>query len=147
MVAVPGPGQGIGLSDVVGVCSQPTLQLQGNAVFLEAAEDARVRGEQALSCYFEIARLSASSQGRYRFQYRYRLQRLAEATGPDATPVEGPVLSEYTSEEIDVGGSLRRQFVTIPARLLAPGRYRLTIRVSDLASGLEAERPLDFAKD
>jgi hypothetical protein len=31
--------------------------------------------------------------------------------------------------------------------LLAPGRYRLTIRVSDLASSLEVERPLDFAKD
>jgi GWxTD domain-containing protein len=147
MVAVSTTGRGVGVSDVVAVCSEPGIQLQGNAVFLEAAEEPLARGEQALSCYFEIARLSASPQGQFQFQYRYRVQRLAETPAADAAPVEGPVLSEYTSEVIDVGGSLRRQFVTIPARTLAPGGYRLTIRVHDLASNLEAERSLDFRKE
>jgi GWxTD domain-containing protein len=146
IVSVSAAARDVGLSDVVAVCSQPTIQLQGDAVFLEAAEIPRVRGEQALSCYFEIARLSSSPEHRFRFQYHYQVQRLADGIAGDARAA-GPILSEYASEEIDVGGPLRRQFVTIPARALAPDRYRLTIRVHDQASGLEAQRSLDFTKD
>jgi len=147
IVTVPGPGAGVGLSDVVAVCSEPATQLQGTAVYLEAAEAPRVQGEDALSCYFEIARLALSPQGRSRFQYRYRVQRLADECATDAAPVQERVLSEYTSEEIDVDGSLRRQFVAIPARMLAPAHYRLTIKVRDVANGSEAERWLDFTKE
>jgi hypothetical protein len=137
----------VALSDIVSACSEPSTQIQGNTVQLEADEVPRVRAEQPLSCYFEISGLTSSSPGPTRFQYRYRLQRLADEGGADAGAVVGPVLREYASEEIEVDGPLRRQFVAVPMRTLPEARYRLTIRVRDLASGLEAERSLDFAKD
>jgi len=133
---------GVGLSDIVDVCSEPPTQVQSNAVLLEAAEEPVVRGEQALTCYFEIVRLLTSASGWGRFQYRYTLRRVtAEGKADEA------IVREYRSEEIDVDGSLRRQFVTIPMSALPYARYRLTISVLDLNSGQGIGRSLDFVKD
>lgn len=146
-ISLPGAAEGIGLSDIVGVCSEPSTQVQGGAVVLEASEDSRVQAGHDASCYFEISRLASASPGRSRFQYRYRLQRIAGEAGTDGAPGVGHILREYTSEEIDVDGSLRRQFVTVPTRALPQGRYRLTILVRDLVAGLEVERAFDFEQE
>ena len=59
---------------------------------------------------------------------------------------EAPVISSTSREAVQVG-TLRRQFVSIPAQSLAPDHYRLEIRVRDLLTGAEAKGATEFVRE
>jgi GWxTD domain-containing protein len=139
----PGPG----VSDIVAVCSKPATQIEGESIVLEVAERPILTGERALDCYFEVDGLGRAADGQARFRYRYRLQRKPDEAGADPIPpADWPLVREYASEDIEVVGTLRRQFVAVPMQGLPVGQYRLVIRVRDAVATAEVERSLDFVK-
>ncbi len=141
--------RGLALSDLVLACGEPALMVSGSAVRLEANIDARIAGRQPLVAYFEIYRLAAGADGLARFEYEYIVRRVPKAqTGLAKLFVwpEAPVVSATSREAVQVG-SLRRQFVSIPSRSLAPDRYRLEIRVRDLLTGAEVKGATEFVRE
>jgi len=141
--------RGLALSDVVLACGEPSLMVSGSTVRLEANIEGRIAGRQPLVAYFEIYRLAADADGLARFEYEYTVRRVPKAlTGLAKLFVlpEAPVVSATSREAVQVG-TLRRQFVSIPAQSLAPGRYRLEIRVRDLLTGAEVKGATEFARE
>jgi cytochrome c-type biogenesis protein CcmH/NrfG len=140
---------GLALSDVVLACGEPSLMVSGSTVRLEANIEGRVAGRQPLVAYFEIYRLAADAGGLARFEYEYVVRRVPRApTGLAKLFVlpEAPVISATSREAVQVG-TLRRQFVSVPAQSLEPGRYRLEIRVRDLLDGQEARGATEFTRE
>ena len=116
---------------------------------LEANIEGRIAGRQPLVAYFEIYRLAADADGLARFEYEYTVRRVPRAlTGLAKLFVlpEAPVVSATSREAVQVG-TLRRQFVSVPAQSLSPGRYRLEIRVRDLLTGAEAKGATEFVRE
>ena len=141
--------RGLARSDVVLACGEPALMVSGSTVRLEANIEARIAGRQPLVAYFEIYRLAADAGGLARFEYEYTVRRVPRAlTGLAKLFVlpEAPVVSATSREAVQVG-TLRRQFVSVPAQSLAPGRYRLEIRVRDLLTGAEVKGAVEFARE
>jgi hypothetical protein len=123
--------------------------VSGSTVRLEANIAGRIAGRQPLVAYFEIYRLAADAGGLARFEYEYTVRRVPRAqTGLAKLFVwpEAPMVSA-TSREAEQVGSLRRQFVSIPAQSLAPDRYRLEIRVRDLLTGAEVKGATEFVRE
>ena len=137
------------LSDLVPVCSTPDVILERNTVRLDPALPVAIRGEAALQAYFEVYRLQLGADGRSTFDYEYEVH----ALGADRRPWyrklaalgQRPALVSVRSSQSG-SGPVRRQFISVPCRELAPGRYRLTLRVRDRVSRAVAERGLEFEK-
>lgn len=138
----------LSLSDLVVACgaARPAV---GPGVRIEPNPGARVKGDEALTAYFEIYHLRPGSDGQSRFEYVYTvrsaerdpriwIQRLL-APRPAIPEIEATREEEQTS-------TMRRQFVTVPVDDLPPGRYKLEVRVRDLVGGLEAVREALFVK-
>jgi Tfp pilus assembly protein PilF len=141
--------RGLALSDVVLACGEPSLMVSGSTVRLEANIEGRIAGRQPLVAYFEIYRLAADEGGLARFEYEYTVRRVPKAqTGLAKLFVwpEAPVVSATSREAVQVG-TLRRQFVSIPAQSLPPDRYRLEIRVRDLLTGAEVKGATEFVRE
>jgi len=141
--------RGLALSEVVLACGEPALMVSGSTVRLEANIEGRIAGRQPLVAYFEIYRLAADAEGLARFEYEYIVRRVPKAlTGLAGLFVlpEAPVVSATSREAVQVG-TLRRQFVSIPAQSLAPDRYRLEIRVRDLLTGAEVKGATEFVRE
>jgi len=139
----------LALSDVLLTCGDPALMSSGGTVRLEANIEGRVAGRQPLYAYFEIYRLAAGGDGLAHFEYEYTVRRVPpEATGLARLFVfpEAPVISRTSREEAQVG-TLRRQFVSVPTQSLAAGRYRLEVRVRDLATGAQARGTAEFTRE
>lgn len=148
-LALPPVPRGLALSDVVLACGTPALMVSGSTVRLEANIAGRIAGRQPLVAYFEIYRLAADAGGLARFEYEYTVRRVPKAlTGLAKLFVlpEAPLVSA-TSREAEQVGTLRRQFVSIPAQSLEPGRYQLEIRVRDLLTGAEVKGATEFARE
>src|SRR5262245_14442605 len=135
-VVVEPEGVGLGLSDLVLACGDPSLLVGGGSARFDANVDSRSSGSTPLVAYLEIYRLAAEPDGVSRFEYQCNVRSL---TPPGHKPpkVEAPPLVSISREETHVGG-IRRQFVSVPVQSLAPGRYLLTVRVRDQVSGLSA---------
>jgi len=141
--------RGLALSDVVLACGAPALMVSGSTVRLEANIARRITGRQPLVAYFEIYRLAADAGGLAHFEYEYTVRRVPRAlTGLAKLFVlpEAPVVSA-TSREAEQVGTLRRQFVSIPAQSLGPDHYRLEIRVRDLLTGAEVNGATEFVRE
>ena len=142
------PAPGISLSDLVPVCGDPSLIAQGGSVRLTANIESRIPGEGPLVAYFEIYRLAPDERGMARFEVEYTVRRLAEAGDRRSKKPrrEPALLSSASREEAQLAG-IRRQFISVPVRSLAPGRYRLEVRVRDLVSGTQAEGAAAFTRE
>jgi tetratricopeptide (TPR) repeat protein len=141
--------RGLALSDIVLACGDPGLMVSASGVRLEANVEARNRGRQPLSAYFEIYRLVEGADHLTHFEYEYTVRRMGkEPTGLARFFVlpEAPVISQTTREEAQMG-ALRRQFVTVPTQSLAPARYRLEIRVRDQVTGAAVSGTVEFERE
>ncbi len=139
----PAPA-GLAMSDLVLCCGDPTLFARSGIVRFEANMDGHVRGRLPVSVYFELYRLALDAEGRSRFEYEYRVRRVLPS-GKKARREEKPVVLSTWREESNAG-AMRRQFVNVPIEALSAGRYRLEVRVRDLANGAETERGVEFER-
>jgi GWxTD domain-containing protein len=144
----------LALSDIVVTCGVPdesALEGPAPAVRLEANPRARVAPGQPLTAYFEIYHLLADGgDGLAHFEFEYTVRSIERdsrvwlqrvlAPRPQPQPI-------HTRREEQQVGSLRRQFVSVPAQSLPAGHYRLEIRVRDLVSGQGAEADADFVRE
>jgi GWxTD domain-containing protein len=151
-VELPAPPALLSLSDVVISCGLPFTGAPPEAapaVRPEPNPNARVRGSDPLTAYFEIYHLQTGADGRARFEYVYAvrsaerdrriwLQRVFQPRAPL------PSISATRAEE--QVGDLRRQFVRVPVQSLPAGRYRLEIAVRDLLAGSESKRVAEFVR-
>jgi GWxTD domain-containing protein len=141
------PGSTLALSDVVVACGRPEVG-RGAPVHIEPNPSARVAGAGPLTAYFEIYHLTPGPGSLARFEYVYSVR----AGGKDTrfwlqkllAPAPGPLIS--VSHEEQNLGTLRRQFITVPVASLAPGRYRLEVKVRDLATHDEVVKQVEFTK-
>jgi len=140
-------GGALALSDLVVACGRPEAG-GASSVRIEPNPAARVRGDGPLTAYFEIYRLSPGRDGIARFEYVYSVRTAGKDTRfwlqKFLSPAPGPLIS-VSHEETNLG-ALRRQFLTVPVGALAPGRYRLEVRVRDFGSDEEAVRSVEFVK-
>ena len=148
-VRVPPPGAALALSDVVVACGLPFVA--GNApARLEPNPGARVAQGAPLVAYFEVYHLRADANGKSRFEYVYTVRSAAKdprvwlqrlfSPRRESAPISA-------SREEENAGELRRQYVSVPVQALPPGRYRLEIKVRDLASGEEAAGSAEFVRE
>ena len=146
-VSIEPPEPGLGLSDVVISCGDPTRMPGGNSIRLDANVESIVSGPGPLVAYFEAYRLAAGSDGLAHFEVEYAVRRLSEAPAPGKRPKLEPVLlSSATRSDAQVAG-LRRQFISVPVTTLTPGRYQLEIRVRDVTTQLQVERVVPFDRE
>jgi GWxTD domain-containing protein len=142
------PPQGLDLSDVVLTCGTPEALTSGGSVRLESNFERRVPRGAPLVVYFEIYRLTPGADGLARFEYEYTVRRVIESTSGKVRAAAQASLASTSATRVEIQlGALRRQFVTVPAQSLTPGRYRLEVRVRDLVAGTQAERSLEFEKE
>jgi GWxTD domain-containing protein len=135
VAAVPA---GLAMSDVVVTCGPIDIAREAPGIRLGPNLKSRVAGEGPLVAYFEIYRMTPGADGQARFEYEYSV----ESEERDPRPWYQRMLpfgarpSHYAvrSEEVN-SGPLRRQFITVPVQSLQPGRYRLDVKVRDLATG------------
>lgn len=132
---------GLGMSDLVLVCGDPSMAAGSDAVRIEPNLSRQLTNSHALTAYYELYHLVAASNGERRFSFHYTI-RLAAEPG-DAGP--GRVLIESSREETSIG-SHRRQFVTAAIGSLAAGRYELRVEVRDLIGGGTALGATEFVK-
>jgi GWxTD domain-containing protein len=148
-VEIRSPSPALDVSDMVVACGPPDVSAiaGGPAIRLAGNPQARVRGKDPLTVYFEIYHLRPGSDGQSRLEFQYTV-RSAE---PDhrvwlsrmVTPrPKIPDVSASRREEQP--GPLRRQFVQVPVQSLPMGRFLLEIRIRDLNSGDEAVRTAEF---
>ena len=98
--------------------------------------------------YFEIYRLAAGADGLSTFEVEYTARRLRETPEGRLKPEAAAALtSPSASREETQVERMRRQFLTVPAQSLTPGRYRLEIRVRDMVSGRVAHREVEFTRE
>jgi GWxTD domain-containing protein len=136
----------LALSDVVISCGTPGAGT--GPVRIEPNPGARVPGAGPLTAYFEIYHLQPGSDGFARFEYVYTVR----STTPDTrhwmtkffSPAAPPPVS--VSREERHPGALRRQFISVPAASLVPGRYRLEITLRDLVAETSVVKKLGFVK-
>jgi GWxTD domain-containing protein len=145
-------GTELSLSDVVIPCGLPIDVGTGAAAVnlrLEPNPNARVRGNDPLTAYFEIYHLHADRDGHARFEYVYTvrsaardnriwIQRLIQ---PHREPA--PISASREEEQT---GDTRRQFVRVPLESLPAGAYRLEISVRDLIADEEAKAAAPFVR-
>ncbi len=140
---------GLALSDVVLSCAGVTTTLEPENPRIEIDASGRVRGIEPLVVYFEIYGLVPEASGQARFEYDVRVRPLVDRRGWWQRAFGGsvpPPVVQVRREESNVG-ALRRQFVTVPARELAPGHYRLEIDVRDQVSGATVTGTAEFVAD
>jgi hypothetical protein len=144
-VVVEPEGAGLGLSDLVLACGDPSLLVGSGSARFDANVDARSSGTTPLVAYLEIYRLAAGPDGVAHFEYQCDVRPLPPP-GHKPAKVEAPPLVSISREESHVGG-IRRQFVSVPVQSLAAGRYLLNVRVRDQVSGLSASRTAAFVRE
>jgi GWxTD domain-containing protein len=148
-IEIRAPSPALDVSDMVVACGAPDVSEIGGGPALRLAGNpqARVRGKDPLTVYFEIYHLRPGDDGQSRLEFQYTV-RSAE---PDhrvwlsrlvAPKPKLPDVSASRREEQP--GSLRRQFVEVPVQSLPLGRFLLEIRIRDLNSGDEALRTAEF---
>ncbi len=142
------PPDSLALSDVVLTCGEPALLVEGRSIRLEADRDAVIARGAPLVAYFEIYRLAAGADGLSTFEVEYTARRLRETPEGRLKPEAAAALaSPSASREETQVERMRRQFLTVPAQSLTPGRYRLEIRVRDMVSGRVARREVEFTRE
>jgi GWxTD domain-containing protein len=140
------PSPELRMSDLVVACGPPT---PGPPIRIEPNPAARVHGEDPLTAYFEVYHLTPGTSGRSRFEISYLVRSAAKdervwlqrVLSPRQQPA--PISASRADEN---PGPLRRQFVSIPVQTLPPGRYRVEVRVKDLATGAETARSAEFER-
>ena len=141
----PVPGA-LALSDIVLVCGPLETVPVGGSVRLDPNLERRIAGDEPLLAYFEVYALRPDAGGGTKFEYEYKVHALDR----DPRPWFKRVLSRSGSESISVHapeegvGPTRRQYLSVPAQSLPPGRYRLEVAVRD--HGATARRTVDFEK-
>lgn len=144
------PRAALELSDVLVTCGVPDPEGPAAAAGPEPHVGRRVTGAAPLTAYFEVYDLATGAGGRSRFQLTYSVR----AAGRDRrnwvqrwlAPRAGTAPIVVTRDE-EQAGNLRRQYLSIPVDRLAPGRYRLEVRVVDLLSGEEARGGAEFTRE
>jgi hypothetical protein len=138
-------GTGLGLSDLVLACGDPSLLVGRGSARFDANVDSRSSGTTPLVAYLEIYRLAAGPDGVARFEYQCDVRGLPPP-GHKPPKVEAAPLVSISREETNVG-AIRRQFMSVPVQSLTPGRYLLNVRVRDQVSGLTASRTAAFVRE
>lgn len=143
------PNPALDVSDMVVACGAPDVSAIGGGPALRLAGNpqARVRGKDPLTVYFEIYHLRPGSDGesRLEFQYTVRSAEPDHRTWLSRMVAPKPRLPDVSaSRREEQPGPLRRQFVQVPVQSLPLGRYLLEIRIRDLNSGDEAVRTAEF---
>jgi GWxTD domain-containing protein len=136
------------MSDVVLLCGPLDVSPLPGAVRLDPNLDARIGAEEPLLAYFEVYHLQPDAAGETRFEYEYKVEPLRA----DTRPWFRRLFSRQWSDQITVKsseqgiGPTRRQYVTVPAQSLPPGRYRLEITIHDRVAGRSTRRVTEFVK-
>ncbi len=139
---------GLALSDVVLSCGTPEVLTSGGTVRLESNPEARIPAGAPLVVYFEIYRLAPGADGLASFEYEYTVRRVLESAEGKRKPAAQAALTSTSATRVETQvGTLRRQFVTVPAQTLTPGRYQLEVRVRDLVAGAQVQRFLEFVRE
>jgi hypothetical protein len=144
-VLEPAPA-GLALSDLVLACGDPTLLVGGGSARFDADLDARVPAGRPLVGYLEIYRLTPAPDGLSRFAYECLVSRVPGAHAARPRTAQAAPVVATSREEVHLG-NLRRQFLSVPVQSLAPGRYRLEVRVQDQVSGAIAKRSVEFVRE
>ena len=147
-VVVAAPARSLAMSDVVLACGPLDAGAGAGGVRLNPNVGARVGDDEPVHAYFEVYHLRPGDGGATRFEYDYTVL----SAEPDRRPwfrrllPGGPhTLLSYRSEQQGFG-TLRRQYINVPAGTLGYGRFRLVIGVHDLGSGRRASRTVEFEK-
>lgn len=131
-------GPGLGLSDLVLTCGDPSLLIGGASARFDANVDARFTGSAPVAGYLEIYRLVPGPDGLSHFEYTCEVRR---------TGTKDRTALVSTSRDESHLGPVRRQFVRVSATSLRPGRYQLEVRVRDQISGAIATRTAGFVRE
>ena len=125
-------GPGLGLSDLVLACGDPSLLVGGGSARFDANVDGSFRGSRSIAGYLEIYRLALGKDGLAHFGYLCNVRRaiVVEKRGRARAHEERAVLVSTARDERHVG-TMRRQFVVVPVQALPPGRYELEVVVTD----------------
>jgi GWxTD domain-containing protein len=145
---VPAIDSVLGVSDLLVTCGVPPIL--ETTVQLDANPSGRVPAGQPLVAYFEVYHLARGPEGQGRFEYETSVRSAA----PDnrmwfqrwlSPRREGEGLG--VTRQDAVLGTVRRQFVSVPIRSLAPGDYRLDLVVRDVLTGDEQKRSAYFTRE
>jgi len=145
---VPAIDSSMSVSDLVVTCGVPPVL--ENSVQLDANPTGRVPPGQPLVAYFEVYHLARGPDGQGRFEYETSVH----SADPDnrmwfqrwlSPRRDGEALGVTRQDQ--VLGTVRRQFVSVPVRSLAPGHYRLDIVVRDVLTGDEQKRSAYFIRE
>lgn len=136
----------LSMSDIVLVCGPLETIPVGGSVRLDPNLARRIAGDEPLLAYFEVYALRPDAGGATKFEYDYKVHSLE----PDPRPWFKRMFSRSGAEPISVrspeegAGPTRRQYLSVPASSLPPGRYRLEVTVKD--HGASARREVEFVK-
>jgi hypothetical protein len=136
----------LALSDIVLVCGPLETVPVGGSVRLDPNLEHRIGGDEPLLAYFEVYALRPEASGATKFEYEYKVHSLER----DTRPWFKRVFSRTGAERIAVrspeegAGPTRRQYLSVPAQSLPPGRYRLEVTVRD--HGATTRREVEFEK-
>jgi hypothetical protein len=145
---VPAIDSVLGVSDLLVTCGVPPVL--ETSVQLDANPSGRVRAGEPLVAYFEVYHLARGVEGQGRFEYETSVH----SASPDnrmwfqrwlSPRREGEGLG-FTRQDA-VLGTVRRQFLSVPVRSLAPGHYRLDLVVRDVLTGDEQKRSAYFTRE
>jgi hypothetical protein len=142
---LPRPGA-LAISDLVLVCGPLETVPVAGSVRLDPNLERRISGDEPLLAYFEVYALHPDAGGSTKFEYEYKVRSLDR----DPRPWFKRMLSKSGSEPIVVHapeegvGPTRRQYLSVPAQSLPPGRYRLEVTVKD--HGATTRREVEFEK-
>ena len=145
---VPAIDSVLSVSDLLVTCGVPPVL--GNSVQLDANPSGRVPSGEPLVAYFEVYHLARGPDGQGRFEYETSVR----SADPDnrmwfqrwlSPRREGEGLG--VTRQDAVLGTVRRQFVSVPIRALAPGHYRLDLVVRDVLTGDEQKRTAFFTRE
>jgi len=136
---------GLALSDLVPCCGDPSVLVDRGAIRLVPMRDRIARGNAPLSVYFEIYRLAVGSDGRSRYAFDYRVEKLVPDDGSHTLVPSGTYTTWASREEVFMG-DVRRQFISVPVATLSAGHYRLVVGVHDTIAGLSEVRTLEFER-
>lgn len=144
-----GMSEALSMSDVVLVCGPLEAATGATSVRLNPNLSASVGADEPLHAYFEVYHLRTDAKGRTRFEYDYTVHTEGEGKRPWYRRLlrGGAAIARVAVRSEEEGaGPLRRQFLTVPASSLPPGKYRLTIGVSDRLAGTKTEQWASFVK-
>jgi len=147
-LTVPAIDSVLSVSDLLVTCGVPPVL--ESSVQLDANPSGRVPAGQPLVAYFEVYHLARGADGAGRFEYETTV-RSAEADNRMwlqrwlSPRREGEGLG--VTRQDAVLGTVRRQFVSVPIRSLAPGHYRLDLLVRDVLTGDEQKRTAFFTRE